>query len=174
MSPPAKPAPSAATPPRPTPVRWLERAELATGAFFLVLVFVLMLVQAVQRHLPVEGWVWTGELARLGLVWLAFSLVGYLVGRDEHLTLKLVDMVAGPRLLRAVWVFANLTVAAIGVLLIVEAVSLVFGDSPLSTPALEIPVGWTYLVPLAGLALAVLRAVVNAFLPAPPKEEDPR
>lgn len=176
MTPPPSHAPEpAAPPPRPAPVRWLERAELTTGALFLVLIFALMLIQATQRHLPVEGWIWTGELARLSLVWLAFSLAGYLVGRDEHITLKLVDMVVGPGLLRAVWVFANLTVAAIGIALTVEAVALVFGDSPLSTPVLQIPVGWTYIVPLAGLVLAVLRSVANAFTPAPSEEEeDPR
>lgn len=177
MTSPPNPVPEPAAPSRPAPVRWLERAELATGALFLVLIFALMLIQATQRHLPIEGWVWTGELARFSLIWLAFSLAGYLVGRDEHITLQLVDMVAGPRLLRAVWVFANLTVAAIGVALTVEAVALVFGDSPLSTPVLQIPVGWTYIVPLVGLVLAVLRAVANAFMPAPPApsdEEDPR
>ena len=161
---------TAAPPPRPAPVRWLERLELATGAFLLLMIFALMLVQATQRHLPVDGWAWTGELARLGLVWLAFSLAGHLVGRDEHITLKLVDMVAGPRLLRAVWVFANLVVAAVGAALVADAAELVFNGLPQTTPALEIPVSWTHVIPLVGLVLAVLRALANALLPAPPAQ----
>jgi TRAP-type C4-dicarboxylate transport system permease small subunit len=160
-------------PPRPRPavVRWLERAELGTGALMLTVIFVLMLVQATQRHLPVSGWVWTGELARFGLVWLTFSLAGYLVGRDEHITLKLVDHVAGPRFLRGVWVLANLVVAAVATGFVFEAAELVFGGSPQTTPAMNIPLSWTYVIPMVGLTLAALRALANTLLPAPPAVE---
>ncbi|WP_239647911.1 TRAP transporter small permease [Nocardiopsis ganjiahuensis] len=160
-------------PPRPRPavVRWLETAELVTGALLLAVIFTLMLVQATQRHLPVSGWVWTGELARFGLVWLTFSLAGHLVGKDEHVTLKLVDHVVGGRALRAVWILANLVVAAVAVGFVFEAAELVFGGSPQTTPALDIPLSWTYVIPMVGLALAALRALANTLLPAPPVVE---
>jgi TRAP-type C4-dicarboxylate transport system permease small subunit len=167
------PEPNDTGPPRPRPavVRWLETAELVAGALMLTVIFALMLVQATQRHLPVPGWVWTGELARFGLVWLTFSLVGYLVGKDEHITLKLVDHVASARVLRAVWILANLVVAAVAVGFVVEAAELVFGGSPQTTPALNIPLSWTYAIPLVGLTLAALRALANTLLPAPPSVE---
>lgn len=157
--------------PRPAAIRWLEKAELATGAVLLAVIFALILIQATQRHLPVAGWVWTGELARFSLVWLAFSLAGYLIGRDEHITLKLVDFVARGRLLRAVWIFANAVVAAVAITLVAEAVELVFGPSPQTTPALEIPLAWTYVIPMVGLVLVALRALGNTLLPAPPAME---
>ncbi|MFD6952338.1 C4-dicarboxylate ABC transporter permease [Nocardiopsis sp. TSRI0078] len=168
------PPPGNRTPrPRPAPVRWLETAELVTGVMLLTLILVLMLTQATQRHLPVSGWVWTGELARLGLVWLTFSLVSYLLGRDEHITLKVVDFVLAGRALRAVWILANLVVAAVGVMLTLEAAELVFGGSPQSTPALRIPLSWTYVIPLVGVVLMSLRALANAVLvPGPPQREN--
>lgn len=167
------PAPNDTGPPRPRPavVRWLETAELVTGALLLAVIFALMLVQATQRHLPVSGWVWTGELARFGLVWLTFSLAGYLVGKDEHITLKLVDHVAGGRVLRGVWILANLVIAAVSIGFVFEAAELVFGGSPQTTPALNIPMTWTYVIPLIGLSLAALRALANTLLPAPPAVE---
>jgi TRAP-type C4-dicarboxylate transport system permease small subunit len=153
-------------------VRRLEAAELAVGIALLALILVLILLQATQRHLPVQGWVWTGELARLGLVWLTFSLAGYLVGRDEHVTLKVVDLLLGDRALRAVWILANLVVAAVGVMLTLEAVDLVFGGSPQLTSALRIPVSATYVIPLVGVVLMTLRALANAaLLPGPPQRE---
>ncbi|WP_051064670.1 TRAP transporter small permease [Nocardiopsis halotolerans] len=165
-------SPPSPRPPRPAPVRWLETAELVTGVALLALILVLMLTQATQRHLPAGGWVWTGELARLGLVWLTFSLVGHLLGRDEHITLKVVDFVLDGRALRVVWSAANLVVAAVGVMCVLEAVELVFGGSPQSTPALRIPVSWTYVIPLVGLTLMSLRALANAVLvPGPPRRE---
>ena len=167
------PQPNDTGPPRPRPavVRWLQTAELAVGALLLAAIFTLMLVQATQRHLPVSGWVWTGELARFGLVWLTFSLVGYLVGKDEHITLKLVDHVASARVLRVIWVLSNLVIAAVAIGFVFEAAELVFGGSPQTTPALNIPLSWTYVIPMVGLALAALRALANTLLPAPPAME---
>ncbi|MUL41760.1 TRAP transporter small permease subunit [Streptomonospora sp. PA3] len=153
---------------RPAALRWLEAAELTAGVALLAMIFALMLTQALQRHLPVSGWVWTGELARLGLVWLSFSLVGYLLGRDEHITLKLIDFAPQAWLRRGVWIAANLVVAAVCAAFVAEAVELVFGGSPMTTPALGIPTAWVYVIPLVGLVLAALRAAANAFLAGPP------
>ncbi|MBR8744910.1 TRAP transporter small permease, partial [Nocardiopsis sp. MG754419] len=159
---------------RPTTIRWLEIAELIVGALLLVMIFALMLIQAVQRHLPVESWVWVGELARYGLVWLAFSLAGYLVGRDEHITLKLVDFVARGRVMRAVWILSNLVVAATCAFFALGAADQVFGPSPQTTPVLGIPLTWTYVIPMVGLTLAALRGLANAaLLPGPPEPEVP-
>ena len=169
----ASPKPPDPSIPRPlaTVSRWLEKVELTTGGLMLLMVFSLMLTQAVQRHLPVSGWVWTGELARYGLVWLTFSLAGYLVGRDEHITLKVVDLFLRGRALRTVWVLANLSMAAVSVGLVLDAAELVFGGSPQSTPALGIPMSWTYIIPMVGLALAGLRSLLNTLLPTPPALE---
>ncbi|GAA3756547.1 TRAP transporter small permease [Salinactinospora qingdaonensis] len=167
------PETSGGGPPRPRPavVRWLETAELTAGAALLTVIFALMLTQALQRHLPVAGWVWTGELARLGLVWLTFSLAGYLLGRDAHITLKLIDFAPQAWIRRTVWIVANLVVAAVCLAFTAEAVELVFGGSPQSTPALGIPMTWVYVIPMVGLALAVLRAATNALLPGPANPE---
>ena len=71
-----------------TPPRWLSRTvrgvtavELGIGVAALLLIFFLVLVQAAQRYLPVDGWSWTGELARFALVWLTFVVAGVLVTR---------------------------------------------------------------------------------------------
>jgi len=157
--------------PRSAAVRWLETAELVAGVALLAVMFSLMLIQALQRHLHVAGWVWTGELARLGLVWLTFSLAGYLLGRDDHITLKLIDFAPQVWLRRGAWVLANLVVAAVCAAFVVEAAELVFGGSPQSTPAIGIPMTWVYVIPLAGLALTAARAAVNAFQAGPANPE---
>ncbi|GAA3738830.1 TRAP-type C4-dicarboxylate transport system permease small subunit [Spinactinospora alkalitolerans] len=141
---------------------------MIVGVALLFVISALMLTQASQRHLPVVGWVWTGELARYALVWLTFSLAGYLVGRDEHITLKLADFLPWAGVKRTIWILSNLVVAAVCLTFTVEAAELVLSASPQTTPALGIPVSWTYAIPMAGLALAALRAVANAFLPGSP------
>ena len=53
------------------PPQWLSRTvravtavELAIGGAAMLLIFFLVLFQALQRYLPIDGVPWTGELAR--------------------------------------------------------------------------------------------------------------
>lgn len=156
----------------PKVLRWLSSAEAALGGLLVALLFALVLTQAVQRYLPAGGWVWTGELARFSLVWLTFAMAGYLMARDGHVTLKLVDHVAKGALSRLVGIFANVMVAIICLNLAYEAFDLVIQPAVQTTPALGIPVNALYVLPLAGLLLTTLRSVVAVFRPAPEGDDE--
>ena len=41
--------------------------EIGIAGLATAMIFVLILLQAAQRYLPIDGWTWTGELARYGL-----------------------------------------------------------------------------------------------------------
>ncbi len=153
-------------------LRWLSSVEAALGGLLVALLFVLVLTQAVQRYLPAGGWVWTGELARFSLVWLTFAMAGYLMARDGHVTLKLVDHVAKGALARLVGMFANVMVAIVCLNLAYEAFYLITQPAVQTTPALGIPVNALYVLPLAGLLLTTLRSVVAVFRPAPEGEDE--
>ncbi|PRX50393.1 TRAP-type C4-dicarboxylate transport system permease small subunit [Prauserella shujinwangii] len=156
----------------PTPLRWLSRAEAVVGGLLLATILGLMLLQAAQRYLPASGWVWTGELARFSLVWLTFAMSGYLLGRDGHVTLKLVDQVTGGVVRRLVHIFADGMVAVVCLNLAYEAFELVASPSRQTTPALGMPVGYFYVIPLAGLVLTTVRSVVAVFRPRPVSGEE--
>jgi TRAP-type C4-dicarboxylate transport system permease small subunit len=146
-------------------LRYVEVAEQIIGALALLIIFVLVLTQALQRYLPVTGWAWTGELAQYCLVWMTFSLVGYLFGRGEHITLQLVDNLSSATARRLVQAFACLAVAVISVGFVIEGWALVSDDSGQVSPALQMPLVWLYWIPLVGFALAAIRAVLGIFLP---------
>lgn len=152
-------------------LRALSMAEAVTGGVLLAVIGALMLLQAVQRYLPTGGWVWTGELARFAFVWLTFAMSGYLAARDGHIALKLVDIVAGPRLLRLVGIVANATVAIVCLNLLYEAWVLVMDDDGQTSPALGLPTRFFYVIPLAGLLLTTVRSVVAIFRPEPETDE---
>lgn len=146
--------------------RWVAlvtRVELAIGAVALVLVFLLVLVQAAQRYLPVSGWPWTGELARFCLVWLTISVAGVLVTTDSHIALQLVDGVKNPAVVRVVRVFAALTVAAVGAAFALEAWDLMASQGRLRSPSLRMPLTWLYLFPFLGFLSTAVRGVVAAI-----------
>lgn len=155
----------------------LTAIELTIGALALMIIFVLLLVQTLQRYLPLDGWPWTGELARFSLVWLTFVVAGVLVTRDSHISIEMIDGIDSPLLRRVVRVVSCLIVAAIGVGLTVEALALVGDQAILKSPAMGMPMSWLYGISLIGFVSTTLRAVVAAVdyglngVPAPQYDE---
>lgn len=145
-------------------VRWITRCELALGALALLIMFALVLVQAGQRYLPVDGWSWTGELSRFSLVWLTFTVAGVLVTTDSHIALQLVDSIRRPIVVRAVRVFACLVVAVFGVAFAVEAWELMSTQGRLRSPALRMPLTLLYLFPFLGFVSTAIRGTVAAIV----------
>lgn len=151
------------------PPRWLVRSvraltaiELGIGAAALLLIFFLVLVQALQRYLPIDGWSWTGELARFALVWLTFVVAGVLVSKDSHISIEMIDSVRNPLVRRVVRVISCLVVAAVGVGLSAEAWSLTMDQGGLKSPAMRMPMSWLYAISLIGFVSTTLRATVAA------------
>lgn len=144
-------------------LRWIAVVEKLVAAGALLTIFLLVLTQAAQRYLPLSGWAWTGELARYCLVWLTFSMVGYLMGRDDHITLQVVDTLGSRAVRRGVHVFAHLAVAVICVGFVAEGINLVSSDSGQVSPALRMPLVFLYVIPTVGFALTAVRAVGAIF-----------
>jgi TRAP-type C4-dicarboxylate transport system permease small subunit len=151
-------------PPRPIArlVRVVTAIELALGVACILLIFGLVLLQAAQRYLPIDGWPWTGELARFALVWLTFVVAGVLVTSDSHISIEMIDAVRSELARRVVRVISCLIVAAIGVSLCAEAWELVQTQGILKSPALRMPMSWLYAVSLIGFVSIVVRALVAA------------
>jgi len=152
------------------PPAWLSRSirvvtviELAIGAVALLLIFFLVLVQAGQRYLPIDGWSWTGELARFSLVWLTFVVAGVLVTSDSHLSIEMVDVVRSPLVRQVVRVISCLVVAAIGMSLTAAAWSLTMDQGILKSPAMRMPMSWLYGISLIGFVSTTIRALVAAL-----------
>ncbi len=143
-------------------IRVLTAIEIAIGTAALLLIFFLVLIQALQRYLPFDGWPWTGELARFSLVWLTFVVAGVLVTRDSHISIEMVDAIGGDAVQRVVRVFSCLVVAAVGVGLTAAAWSLTMDQGPLKSPAMRMPMSWLYGISLIGFVSTTIRALVAA------------
>ena len=142
--------------------RVLTAIELSIGVAALLLIFGLVLLQAAQRYLPIDGWPWTGELARFCLVWLTFVVAGVLVTTDSHIAIEMIDMAPSALLRRVVRVFSCLVVAVIGAGLCAEAWELMQTQSMLKSPAMRMPMSWLYAVSLVGFVSVVVRSLIAA------------
>jgi TRAP-type transport system small permease protein len=144
-------------------VRALTAIEIGIGVAALLVIFVLVLLQAGQRHLPFDGWSSTGELARFSLVWLTFVVAGVLVTKDSHISLEMADLVPSRPVRRWVRVFSCLVVAAVGMGMSAAAWSLVETQGILRSPSMGMPMSWFYAIVLVGLVSTVIRALVAAL-----------
>lgn len=142
--------------------RLLTAAEIALGSFMLLTIFVLIVIQASQRHLPGDSLAWTGEVSRFALVWLTFSVAGVLITYRGHITLEVVDIIPRPRLVRSVQVFALVCVAATAAGLAYEAWNLVQTQGILQSPVLGMSMALLYIPVLIGFSSTVIRSLIAA------------
>ena len=151
--------------PRSEPLRTIFRAigaaEQIVGSLLLLLILILVLSQVAQRYVP-GTWPWTGELARLAMVWATFLMAGYLIAyHPHHITIQIVDYVLRGRGLAVVKLFVNVVILLTSLALIYGSITLIQTDIGQVTPAAEIPLRLVNAVPLVGLLLILLRAVLG-------------
>jgi TRAP-type C4-dicarboxylate transport system permease small subunit len=138
----------------------IGQAEQVIGGVLLVIILVLVLAQVAQRYLP-GGYPWTGELARLSMVWATFVLAGYLMAHDRHIAIHVVDYVLHGRALAAVKLMVNVVVLVTCLVLLYGTYVLIDTDIGQVTAAAEIPLRYVNAVPLVGFFLTAIRAVLG-------------
>jgi TRAP-type C4-dicarboxylate transport system permease small subunit len=143
-----------------TALVWLGRAEQAAGIILLGVILVLVLLQVFQRYLPGGGWAWTGEIARYAMVWATFFMAGYLLSRDQHIAIKVVDYFLPVRVLGGVKLAGHLLIAATCVLAVYATYDFVTHDRGQVTAAAGVPLAAIYTVVAFGFASTALRALV--------------
>jgi TRAP-type C4-dicarboxylate transport system permease small subunit len=150
--------------PESEPMRTIFRAlgllEQIVGSLLLGLILVLVLAQVAQRYLPGAA-PWTGELARLSLVWVTFLMAGYLIAyAPHHIAIQVIDYVAKGRWLASVKLFVNLVILATCLVLIYGGYTLVTSGVDQVTPAGELSMRFVNALPIVGLILVVVRVVL--------------
>jgi len=90
-------------------------------------------------------------------------MTGVLVSTDGHIALEMVDLIKNRMVLRVIRVFASLVVAVIGAALAAEAWELIGTQARLTSPALEMPMSWLYVLPLLGFVSTTVRGLIEAY-----------
>lgn len=167
----SKQAPPASPQGEPRLLRWFSAFELGLGVLFLALMVVTVLWQVLGRYVPVVAWTGAGEIARYSLVGLTFSVLGWLVSKNAHITIEIIDTALHGRALTVVRALASLVLAVICFGLLWESFALIEGGWTRGTAVLRIPFGYLYLVLALGFISGTARALVNVFLAHRPEEK---
>jgi TRAP-type C4-dicarboxylate transport system permease small subunit len=144
-------------------LHWIGVIEQVIGVVLLVVIFVLVLAQVAQRYVP-GSWPWTGEVARLSMVWATFVMAGYLAAHDRHIAIHVADYVLGGRALASLKLLVNVAVLVTCLALLYATYQLVATDIGQVTAAAELPLRWVNAVPIVGFALVALRALLGIVL----------
>ncbi|MFV0374993.1 TRAP transporter small permease [Microbacterium sp.] len=157
--------------------RWLSRVEITIACLCVAMIFIMVLWQILGRYVPATNWPGAGELARYGLVSLTFVMVGYLIGRNGHITIQVIDYVVKGRAFIVVKMIAALLTAIICAALAWEAFQLVGQYWSRAATVTKVPVGIFYIIPALGFTSGTARAIWRIFVaghhdtPVDPDEE---
>ena len=135
-----------------------KTADLILSRFviFVMVVLVLdVLWQVASRYIMKEPSSWTDELAGYLLIWVGLFGAAYATGKGDHLAIDLLPRKLKPSRRKYLYLLINGLIAAFAlIVLIVGGARLVYITFKLNqvSSALEIPVGYVYLVlPISGL-----------------------
>ena len=127
--------------------------------------------------LPITDWLdidqpdffWVEEVGETTLAWLTMIGAAIAVKEHGHFALNLVTHRFSPRAQAVLKVFHNVIIAGFGGLVAWEGYKLVLLNMMLSSPALEISLGWLYASTVVGGILMALFALDAARRPGAPE-----
>lgn len=142
-------------------IKWLddhleEYLLIALSVFTVALIF----GQVFMRYALSSSLSWSEEIARYAFIWMIYIGVSYGVKKGKHLGVDAFSELFQAKGKIVLGIIANLS------FLIFAAVVVYFGfDIVLritrESAALQLPMGWVYAAPVAGMMLTILRLLQN-------------
>ena len=153
---------NAGVPEVPLPMRLLSKVEIVVGSVFFVGILVGVIYQVLGRYVPSISWIGAGELALLSMVSMTFVMIGYLVGRNGHVTIELFDrLLRGGRLFVALRVFSAAVVLISCAWLAFESWEKIGAEMGRASAAIGVPVGIVYVFALIGGVSGVVHSALK-------------
>jgi TRAP-type C4-dicarboxylate transport system permease small subunit len=152
----------------------IDKTLFWTLVMLMSLMVLNVLWQVASRYLFKSPSSFTDELARFLLMWVGLLGASYVTGKKMHLAIDILPSKMHGRKARNLSIFTNLVVALFALAVLVwGGIKLVYITLKLeqTSAALNIPLGYVYLVlPLSGL-LIIYYSIVNLTRPSEEPEE---
>ncbi|MEE9461012.1 MAG: TRAP transporter small permease [Bacteroidales bacterium] len=150
--------------------------DLVLSRFVILVMMVLVidvLWQVTSRYIMREPSSWTDELAGFLLIWVGLFGAAYATGKKDHLAIDLLPRKLGPEKRKYLDLVINALIGAFAlIVMIIGGVRLVYITFKLNqiSSALEIPVGYVYLViPISGIF--ILYYAIDDMIHGPQPDE---
>ncbi len=138
---------------------------------WIVIVLMLMMTVTVSLQITFRYFLniplgWSEELARFSFVWVSFFGASALMRVREHINVTVFVDNFPPRLRAVCVVLANLCALVFAYYFVVGGIALATNEWSQLAPAMEIPMGWVYLViPVSAVLMTIwiLLQTIEAF-----------
>ena len=140
---------------------WIAGLQRFMAVAATICIFLLVTTQVVARRVMDAPFLWSEELARYSLVWLAFASAGALMGDDKHITINLLDKAlsrSGRR--RLMFIATSITLIAVAVA-VRPAWIFALNQAGTGSPATGWPLTVLYIAAPIGLFLVALHSIHN-------------
>ncbi|MGO1769957.1 MAG: TRAP transporter small permease [Microbacterium sp.] len=142
---------NAGAPREPLPLRVLSGIEMGACVLLFVAIVFGVMYQVLGRYVPAVSWIGSGELALLAMVSMTFLMIGYLAGRNGHVTIEMFDqLLRGRKLFVALRVVSAVIMLLTCLALAYDAFAKVDAEWSRSSAAIGIPMGLLYVFALVG------------------------
>jgi TRAP-type transport system small permease protein len=145
----------------PKPLRWLVAAERFASVALLLAVLGLMAAQVVARYVFGSPIPWSEELARFGLIWLAFIASVCVMAEGRHIAVDLISKFLDWRGVLVLESVVSLVILAVCGAFLSAGIQFLPQMGAVKSPALHIPMSWWYCAAVVAFGLIALHAIVN-------------
>lgn len=140
------------------------RIEEAAGAILVVAILLLVIAQVVARYLLNSPFVWTGEIARFGLIWVTFLGAAFVMARGLHITVDVVSQPFGPRGRMILDISSSLITIVTALVILPESLSFTIANNSVGSPAADVPMSAVYAAGVIGFGLLALHCIIRTIL----------
>ena len=135
--------------------------EVSIVTFFAVLTMAVF-AQVVARYVFNQPPAWTEEVARFCQVWIILLASSICIRKGSHLAVDYLGPALPPRARQAIGLLMGALIALYSAVVVIWGGRLALLGSVQTSPAMQLNMGWVYLVfPLAG-GLMLMEAVLAA------------
>jgi TRAP-type C4-dicarboxylate transport system permease small subunit len=138
----------------------IRRAVEVTIVVLFAVLTSAVFVQVVARYVFNQPPTWTEELARFCQVWIVLLASSICVRKGSHLAVDYLGPSLPPGVRKAVALFTGCLIAVYAAVVVIWGVRLLMIGWMQTSPAMQLNMGWVYLVfPVAG-GLMLLEAIL--------------
>ncbi len=135
----------------------LNRAILFLCSILIILLVVVVTWQVFSRYVLNDPSSFTDELSRFSMIWLGLLGTCYLFGKKGHLSITLLNDYLPPKGRKILYFVNNILILAFVFLgMFKGGITLVSRTMMQLSPALQIPMGYVYLIlPISAVIIAI-------------------
>ena len=159
-------------PKEPFVLRILAAIEIVLSSVFFLGILIGVLYQVLGRYVPSLSWIGAGELALLSMVSMTFLMIGYLAGRNGHVTIEIFDrLLAGTKWFVALRVFGAVVMVGTTAWMAFDAFEKISAEMGRDSAAIGIPIGIIYIFAVIGSVSAFVHSGLKIFYANRPERQ---